>query len=209
VAQREAWRLHALEVEHDHLGSATESEPVRWTEPEDPRDQYSLRMDLDEAMEALSRVPERRRRVKLLAVLGFRYEDIGRLTGDSMTRVNQLMTEANTAVRRERAEMQGERFDPRSERAKRLAELEQQPPDWLVRTVGRPPGIKRNQSQLQAWRRAALAVDDYRRLHAPRSEFDPLGDRPHDERAARAYDLASTAISRLRSALDVNRSLER
>jgi DNA-directed RNA polymerase specialized sigma24 family protein len=54
-------------------------------------------------------VPERRRRVKLLAVLGFRYEDIGRLTGDSVTRVNQLMTEANTAVRRERAEMQGER----------------------------------------------------------------------------------------------------
>jgi hypothetical protein len=49
--QREAWRLHALEVEHDHLGSATESEPVRWTEPEDPRDQYSLRIDLDEAME--------------------------------------------------------------------------------------------------------------------------------------------------------------
>lgn len=70
-------------------------------------------------------------------------------------------------------------------------------------------GFRSNATQLQAWRRATLAIDDYRRHYGRGSEADALGDLPRDERAARAYDLASTAISRFEAVLEPGRSLER
>jgi DNA-directed RNA polymerase specialized sigma24 family protein len=55
-----------------------------------------------EALEALSRVPDRRRQVKILSVAGFSYDDIGAMLGLSYTRVNALATEANKWLRTER-----------------------------------------------------------------------------------------------------------
>lgn len=76
---------------------------------------------------------------------------------------------------------------PRTDRAERLRDLETQPPKWLVKAVGRPPGKSGNLGALLAWRRAALALDDYRREHAPELASDGLVSPPSDERAARAY----------------------
>jgi hypothetical protein len=48
-----------------------------------------------EALETLSRVPDRRHQVKVLCVAGFSYDEIGTMLGLSYTAVNRLATEAN------------------------------------------------------------------------------------------------------------------
>jgi hypothetical protein len=92
---------------------------------------------------------------------------VGELTGDSATRVHQLVARASHDIDEIRAEREHEhrRFPPRAER---LWELETNPPEWLVVKIGRPVKLSRKFSgraeQRRQWRRAALALDDYRRM---------------------------------------------
>lgn len=51
-----------------------------------------------------------------------------------------------------------------------------------------------------AWRRAAIAIDDYRREHGPRLGTESLGMRPSEPRAVRSFDLAQRAIAVSREA---------
>jgi hypothetical protein len=62
-----------------------------------------------------------------------------------------------------------------------------------------------------AWRRAALAIDDYRRQYGRGLGDDPLGERPADREAARTFDLARSAIERVVEARSrmARRGLER
>src|SRR5687767_13292612 len=83
-------------------------------------------------------------------------------------------------------------------KVRRLRELESKPPAWLRAAIGRPPGQNVSAEALLCWRRAALAVDDYRRDHGAHLGEEPIGPRPGDPRAARAYDLADRAITRAR-----------
>jgi hypothetical protein len=70
TAEREAWRLHAIEA--GHLSFSIEGgggESAVWDMP-DRRDQVAIRMRLREALSALAEVPERRRGIKALQVTG-------------------------------------------------------------------------------------------------------------------------------------------
>jgi hypothetical protein len=69
----------------------------------------------------------------------------------------------------------------------------------LKAAIGPPPGKHRAEVTL-SWRRPAIAVDDYRRGHGAHLKEEPLGSRPSDPRAARAYDVADRAIARAREA---------
>ena len=203
TAQREAWKLHAKEA--SHLGSVVgDGDELVW-EPADPRDTLSIRSELRDALDLLAAVPARRRQVKAMHITGYTYEEIAVRMGLGHARVNALITEANAAIRRENSRVAPEQ-QPRTDRAERLRDLEMQPPKWLVKALGRAPGKSVNPSALLAWRRAALALDDYRREHVPELARDGLGPRPSDARAARAYDLASRAIARAREARQVDRS---
>jgi DNA-directed RNA polymerase specialized sigma24 family protein len=208
TAQRQAWKLHAKEANHVGFGHGDEDELVR--DAIDPRDTLTLRSELRATLDLLAAVSERRRLVKAMHVTGYSYEEIAGRMGLGPARVNALITEANAAIRREHARVAPEQ-QPRTERAERLRALEQQPPKWLVKVVGRVPWRSENAGALLAWRRAALAVDDYRREHAPDFDGEHLGRRPDDERAARAYDLAYRAVVRSRESRQIERgrSLER
>jgi hypothetical protein len=46
-----------------------------------------------------------------------------------------------------------------------------------------------------AWRRAALAIDDYRREHRWNSPTDAIGPTPLDPAARRSHQLAERAIA--------------
>jgi RNA polymerase sigma factor (sigma-70 family) len=179
TAEREAWRLRHEEARNTHLelphGDDLELEPP------DPRDRLELRANLRHALDLLSAVPERRRQAKALHVMGYSYEEIREALGISHTRVHQLIAEANAAMRREQLRIGPDQ--PRSPRAARLRELEEQPPRWLCASIGRPPVKSQRAEAVLAWRRAALAVDDYRREYAPGVDHDPLRDRPTDSRA--------------------------
>jgi RNA polymerase sigma factor (sigma-70 family) len=103
TAQREAWALdqarygtRSFDAEPDESGSAAE--------PLDPRDQFGERDDLEAAVDVLERLPPRLRRVAFLRATGHRYSEIQEITGDSRTRVSQLIRRATSRfVRRSRS----------------------------------------------------------------------------------------------------------
>jgi hypothetical protein len=210
TAQREAWKLDGKERAHTDF--EVEGHRHEFTrEPADPRDVVAIRSELRFALDVFATVPERRREAKALLVTGFKYTEIQERLGLTYTRVNHLISEANKAVQSERH--QAARLDVEGPpRARRLRELESNPPAWLRAAIGRSPGMNRSAEALLLWRRAALAIDDYRREHAEHLKGEPLGSRPSDPRAARAYDVADRAITRAREARlppSRRRSLER
>jgi hypothetical protein len=156
----------------------------------------------------LERLPPRLRRIAFLRAAGVRYRDIGAITGDSPTRVDQLVLSANDRIHEILTRMkEDERGLP--PRAMRLRELEDSAPDWITAEVGRPPRVHNRRvasaGRLLAWRRAALAIDDYRNLTGFDASDHALGQRPADPAAARAFDLARRAIE----GFHVGRSLGR
>jgi hypothetical protein len=111
--------------------------------------------------------------------------------------VNHLISEANKAVQTERH--RAVQLDVKGPpKARRLRELESNPPGWLKAAIGRPPGMHRSAEARLCWRRAALAIDEYRSEHGAHLNDEPRGTRPSGPWAARAYDLADRAITRAR-----------
>jgi DNA-directed RNA polymerase specialized sigma24 family protein len=195
TAEREAWRLNGLEAGHASL-SINDLErvgPAGWDVADD-RNHAAIRLRLRDALEAFARLPDRRREIKALQITGFSYDEIAEMRGLTYTRVNHILAEANATLRAQQARSAAARIDgPR--RAVRLDELEQDPPKWLRRAIGRLPSVNERRAVL-AWRRAALTIDDYRRQYGRGLGDDTLGDRPADREAARAFDLARSAIQR-------------
>ena len=103
TAQREAWALdqarygtRSFDAERDENSSAAE--------PLDSRDLYRDRDDLEAAVDVLQRLPPRLRRVAFLRATGHRYSEIQEITGDSRTRVSQLIRRATSrSARRSRS----------------------------------------------------------------------------------------------------------
>jgi RNA polymerase sigma factor (sigma-70 family) len=103
TAEREAWHLHAVAAGRTPFSDQTDGHRGGSTReagaPETAQDQAALRLRLQEALQALATVSERRRQVKVLAVTGFSYDEIAGLLGLSYAQVNRLMTEANMRIR--------------------------------------------------------------------------------------------------------------
>jgi hypothetical protein len=200
VAQREAWRLEresgdALPVRD------VEDEPGSSSVSVDPRDQYAIRDGVDDAFSVLEHLSPRLQRIAMLRALGVRHAEISEITGDSPTRVGQLIATANARMSdylNERS-LEADALPPR---AKRLWELERDQPRWLTSRIGRAPQATRRQisqsEKRRAWRRAALALDDYRTA-VVRRRFDEAADiAPADPDHARLYDeLARRAVDNL------------
>jgi hypothetical protein len=166
------------------------------------------RLELRDALSVLGRVPERRRKAAVLHIIGLRYVDIAKVLGVSTGRVDKLLAEASAHVRGQMVARQASASE--HPRVARLQQLEAAPPKWLVDLIGRPPGTSRS-TVLLAWRRAALAVEDYR-CELGRNELaDGLGKRPADGLTARRYDRARDTVARLQQARELQngRSLER
>jgi RNA polymerase sigma factor (sigma-70 family) len=198
TAQREAWRLDRQRYET--LGIApgeTRPEPgVTW-ERADPKDRHDERLGLNAAVEVLEQLPPRLRRIAFLRAAGLRYREIGELTGDSERRVNQLVANANLRI----YEVLGRMRDADRDlppRAQRLRQLENAPPRWVTAEIGRPPRSSNRRvssaNRLLAWRRAALAIDDYRAVTRFDATGGGLGERPSDADQRRAFDHARRAI---------------
>jgi DNA-directed RNA polymerase specialized sigma24 family protein len=196
TAVREAWSLDRQRRQTRSLGATSEDGWIV-VEPVDPRDQFGLYDELDAAVQVLEQLPPRLQRIAFLRATGHRYREISEITGDSGTRVNHLVQRANTYIREALQELD----DPvvsAPRRATRLRQLEESPPNWLVRELGRPPVKHRLQraygTRILSWRRAALAIETYRELACFDSEDRALGLRPRDERSAEAFDAAVRAI---------------
>jgi hypothetical protein len=197
TAQRQAWLIdhetrsqlpdERIEMRAEHA----------WEEPLSLEEQQEIRDDVTEALSILSELPSRLQRVALLRALGVPHSEIGELTGDSPTRVTALVAGANSRIYEILAE-RGHIISRGSPRATRLKDLEANPPQWLIDTIGRPVGPSRKYAgrsvRQRAWRRAAIAVDDYR-LAAGADEFAVIASEPPVDPGLRAlHTVAMRAV---------------
>jgi hypothetical protein len=96
--------------------------------------------------------------------------------------------------------------DRSSPRAERLWELENDTPEWLTRRIGRVPRPSRRHAghsvQRREWRRAAIALDDYRKAAGP-VRFDESLDSPtRDPELSRLRQTALRAVQNLEHSRD-------
>ena len=88
--------------------------------------------------------------------------------------------------------------------------LEDDPPKWLTEAIGRAPSRnKTGGPAVLAWRRAALAIDDYRRDHGWHAPDAALGPHPLAPAARRAYERAQRAVEQVRQERVRRRGLQR
>jgi DNA-directed RNA polymerase specialized sigma24 family protein len=198
VAERESWRLEA-QVAEGHLPITGDGE-VPW-EPADRVDQYEVRDGLDDVVSTLERLPDRLRRIAMLRALGLQHREIGDITGDSPVRVAQLVSRANVKICEVVAERDIQSPDV-SPRARRLWELEHEQPQWLTDRIGKVPVVNRKTAgqtvSRRAWRRAAIAIDDYRKSIGAR-RFDNAALQPPEPGTGlrHQHDVAERAIAEL------------
>jgi DNA-binding CsgD family transcriptional regulator len=166
-------------------------------EPADPRDVHAIRVDMADALERLQGLTVRQQRVLFLRSAGLRYDEIANVTGATLRQVDRLLARARARLYKQAAQREMETRPP-TERAARLASFERDPPGWIVSRIGKPPGGFRGGAvALLAWRRAALAIDDYRRAHDLRLARPDHEPSPATPEAARAWDLTAAAIQRV------------
>jgi DNA-directed RNA polymerase specialized sigma24 family protein len=194
VAQREAWRLERGRLDHNKH----EFNPLHDVEIVDdgvsPLEEIEIRNDVKDALTIVSKLPPRLQRVALLRALGHTYRQIAELTGVSTGRAHKIGVQVDDQIREllaERARLRGHL----SPRAERLWELEQRPPEWLLEKIGPQVKLSRKVAgrpvQQRAWRRAALALDDYRRV-AGAEGFETMTTDPPASPALRAPHAAAT-----------------
>ncbi|WP_028065792.1 hypothetical protein [Solirubrobacter soli] len=196
TAQRETWRLTAIRNRDLPLMSATQH---REQVDPDPAVRLQFREDFREAVAQLKQLPKSMQKVVLVASQVRRHRDVAEILDIPESRVGYLLASAG-AYLSEAAEQRAERDRPvASPRAARLRELEDAPPAWLVHAIGRPPARDKNASaSILAWRRAALAIDDYRHDHGWTSTYESLGPEPIDDLVARrAHERAQEAVDRV------------
>ena len=184
IARNEALRLDGLaralkpiagELEHD------EEHPIGARVPAARHRTAEASQQILELKERLAVLPEREREAVFLSAAGWRYTDVAERLGISTTRVNQLVSRASLRMR----EMDIAEHVATSPRGKRLQEVEQSPPAYIVASIGSPPANYRRRGgrgdDRREWRRLVLAIEDYRDARGIKDELLPLGDQgPYD-----------------------------
>jgi hypothetical protein len=106
TAERQAWRLYRAQLDYRSIDADRDAEtPGLGFEHADPRSDRSDHVEALEALHVLAAAPEGRRRAMELHVAGLTYDEIAAELGIGKARVNHLITEANTAIREERARL--------------------------------------------------------------------------------------------------------
>ena len=209
TAQRQAWLIERQRLDHVAIRDSHRD----WESSRAPETTAEVHEDVEAALEVLKQLPPRLQRVAMLRALGFKHREISEVTGDSMTRVNVLVRRVNDKL----SDLHEDRLreqPPVSSRAGRLRELEQDQPEWLTDRIGPLPGHKRGSFagesvKRRAWRRAALALDDYRAAlgsdDLPELPMTP----PSDPSLRTIVDRALRAVTELHLGRDSSRTIDR
>jgi hypothetical protein len=194
TAKREAWKLNALEFkEREDLPTSGTPDIV---EPIDPRDRLSERVEFQAALQELKKLPPMLHEVVVVRSQVWKQADVAEAMGLSRQRVGEMLVNAALRVSQLNEERHEDERPVASPRAARLRELEDEPPVWLTNAVGMRPGRSKSSSGVVlAWRRAALMIDDYRRMCCYDAATDAIGPTPTDPEARRFHQRAERAIT--------------
>jgi DNA-binding CsgD family transcriptional regulator len=133
-------------------------------------------LELRDRLDALS---PRQREIVVLSAAGWRYSDLGKRFGVSSRRIDQILATARMKMR----EMEFREMEPTSPRGRRLREIENDPPQYIVAAIGRPPRLDRKRSAEEArreWKRLVLEIEDYRKANGVTDRVLPLGREVHE-----------------------------
>jgi DNA-directed RNA polymerase specialized sigma24 family protein len=165
VAKREAWRIERERFDSERHVPVPIDQIERADDAISPVEEVEIRHDVGEAFGVLAELRPRLQRVALLRALQFTKPEIAAITGDSVGRVDKLVSSASARIQQILAARLPQRQQP-APRAERLWSLENEPPDWLADRIGGPPRLSRKNGgtieMRRAWRRAAIALDDFR-----------------------------------------------
>ena len=152
------------------------------TETAATRNRVETTQAMLELRERLEELPAREREVVLLQAAGWRYQELAEFLDVSDTRINQLLARASARMR----EMDIRDHDVTSPRARRLRELEDDPPTYIVASIGvAPPANPKlgGEDVRREWKRIALQIEDFRSAHGVTDRVMPLGPRGDAEAA--------------------------
>jgi DNA-directed RNA polymerase specialized sigma24 family protein len=208
VARHEAWRLEHERFDASKHASVPVDDIEVASDATSPVEAIEIRHDVDAALDVITKLRPRLQRVALLRALQFSRGEISEITGDSLGRVDKLVATAGEQIREILAARRPERAS--SPRAERLWELEHEPPAWLVKFLGRPPRITRKAAGTQewrrAWRRAAIALDDYRGMAGAEGFTTLTTARPADPTVRATQTKAIAAVDEYRALRDPGRN---
>jgi RNA polymerase sigma factor (sigma-70 family) len=212
TAQRQAWALQREAQDRSDRPVLPLRDDLVSSSEQLPEAQAELRAEAREALAAIAKLPPRLRRIAELRTAGFTYDEISQITGSSRTKVAQLATRANEEIAEIRADQAATRGQTPA-RAERLWELERRTPDWLAEKIGRPVKVRRKFGgetvRRRAWRRAALALDDYRTA-AGANEFEAMTSEPPADPALRGpHATAVKAMGELEAEIKRQRDCSR
>jgi RNA polymerase sigma factor (sigma-70 family) len=173
VARNEALRLDRLSrsvsgrVSHDFSNAGEFIVPAS-------RGKAEVAQGLMELHERLEQLPQRQREIVFLNAAGWRYADIAQDLGISEARVGQLLARASQQMR----EMDMRALEVTSPRGRRLREIEDDPPLYIVASIGRQPRAHRKtggEEVKREWKRLVLEIEDYRKANGITDKVLPLG----------------------------------
>jgi hypothetical protein len=167
-------------------------------------------VEFQAALRELRKLPPLLQEVVMVRSQVNRQQDVADVMGLSRQRVAQLLVNASLRV----SQLNEERHDGErpvaSPRLARLRELEDAPPTWLTSAIGTRPGRSKSSSGVVlAWRRATLAVDDYRRVYCHHSSTDAIGPTPIEPAARRCHQSAERAIAEVAAERDRRSGISR
>lgn len=211
TAQREAW---AIERERAAVRDPADNHARMGYGPgvaPSALDDMELQARVEDAISILRGLPERLQHVAMLRALGFRYRDIEEITGQKHERVKALVVRAGDHIH-DVLEARAANESHASPRAARLLELERDQPAWLVRHIGKFPQHRRSDNRdsvrRRCWRRAALALDDYRNALGT-EEIPDLSQRQSDSTLQWPAKRAQRAVAELQEWRSGGRDLDR
>jgi DNA-directed RNA polymerase specialized sigma24 family protein len=165
VAKREAWRIERERFDSERHVPVPIDEIERADDAVSPVEEVEIRHDDGEALGVLTALRPRLQRVALLRALQFTKPEIASITGDSVGRVDKLISTASERIQ-QILDARLPQLQQLAPRAERLWSLENEPPGWLAARIGGPPRLSRKNGgtieMRRAWRRAAIALDDFR-----------------------------------------------
>lgn len=198
VSKHEAYRI--ARSRHEQFDTATGLAGGRQVAD---IDRIGLWLEVDDALATVRELPPRMRELLGDRVRGLSYEEIAASRAHAHTSVNRSLARTRAQLAQIRAARDSDEHGrPRSAPplARRLDELEREPPAYLNAALGPPPpaGVKHGHAARYAWRRAALLIERYRHEHQITDPARPLGQRPADREARREYEAVEDSVERAR-----------
>jgi RNA polymerase sigma factor (sigma-70 family) len=173
VARNEALRLDRLARERTSAERSLDvnEHTAQLVRARDGR--VEVAADFRDLRDRLLELSPRQREIVLLNAAGWRLREVAAHLGLSEQRVGHLVVRA---VERMRA-MDEREVEARSQRGRRLRDVENAPPRYILAALGREPAAHSRDGQWarREWKRLVLQIEDYREANGVTDEVLALG----------------------------------